>query len=169
MNSIRILPLLAVLMPGAVIAATIDTSLFTIEVPDSWQIQDNKRSTILLMGSKVVDGMPSPFLSIQYCAASTSLKLPEQSLCAKTCEEEAKTLTSNDKPNSAEFSPVNRLEKEKGVIEYSVELQSPVPISALQTLSCSSSGQTHVGLVTDDSQAVAKQLFEKIVKSLKWK
>ena len=169
MNPIRILSLFTIPLAGMASAATVNTTLFTIEVPDQWQVQDDKTSTILVTGSKISDGMPSPFLSIQYCVTSASLKSPGQSQCDRTCSEKAQSLTSNDKLNGTEFSPIKKSEKEKDVTEYSVELQVPATISALMALSCSGSGQVHVGLVSDEPKEVTKQLFEKILKSLRWK
>jgi hypothetical protein len=55
-------------------AESVTTPLFVINVPDGWHIEDNKSSVVLIMGDRVRDGAPLPFLSVQYCVAIAALE-----------------------------------------------------------------------------------------------
>ena len=166
----RLLRLLAVLIfaPIAANAATLITNIFSIEVPSQWQVQDNKTSTFLVTGNNVIDGVSSPFLSIQYCVSRFPPKVSGQRQCTVPCSEQLNDLTSNSKLKDAKFSPIVKIEKENGVTEYSTELVSPTTISALIALSCSSQGQIHIALESDLQKEVTKRQFEEILNSLKW-
>jgi len=150
-------------------ATTITTSLFSIEVPDQWKVEDNKASIVLAFGSKALNGMPSPFLSVQYCVNNTPSEESGQNRCNQLCNEKAINLTSNTKLQGAQFSPLEITTKEEDVTEYSSELISPSPFTALVTLSCSRHGQVYFSLVSDSPHETTKKQFADIVKSLRWK
>ncbi|MES2039376.1 MAG: hypothetical protein V4495_16205 [Pseudomonadota bacterium] len=149
-------------------ATTVKTKLFSIDVPDEWKIEDNRTSIFLAFGNNVVDRTPLPFLSVQYCQNDVPQKDSSQPRCNLPCDDEANNLMSGFPQKEMRFSPVKKSEKENGVTEYSSELTSPAVVSTFITLACNSKGQVHVALSSDLPRLVAKQLFAKILASLKW-
>jgi hypothetical protein len=169
MTNIQRLLLLALLQSCAANAAMVNTNLFSLEVPDQWRIEDNKTSVILVMGNKVVDGMPLPFLSIQYCMVGDSSKPSGLRRCDEPCAERSLDFSSNEKTKGLNFSQITTQTKPNGVIEYSTEATYSDSIAAMATLSCSSTGQAYISLVSEQTKEMSKEIFTIILRSLKWK
>jgi hypothetical protein len=172
MTNIQRILLLALLQSSAANAANaamLDTNLFTLEVPDQWQIEDNKTNLVLVIGNKIVDGVPLPSLSIQYCMIGDQLKPLSLSRCDKPCTERSLDFLFNEKKSGLNFSQTTSEKKPNGIIEYSAKVTHSGDISAMATLSCSSTGQAYISLVSDQPKEKSEELFSIILRSLKWK
>ena len=161
--------LLTLLYQHSVSAAKIETDLFSIDVPDQWRVEDDKSSTILVMGDRILDQTPMPFLGIQYCA-QTDLLGAEVKPCNEPCSEKSLDFLTSEQFGDLTFSAVVKHMKKGGIVEYSTEAVSPILRSTMfAAQSCSNAGQVYVFLVSDQSNEDAKSVFESVIGSIKWK
>jgi hypothetical protein len=146
-------------------AESVATPLFVINVPDGWHIEDNKSSVVLIMGDRVRDGTPMPFLSVQYCVVK-----PEEGSLQRRCDEQCseKRLTPQAETRGMRFAPVVKDVSAEGVTQYRTHVISPREASGFVALLCSNTGQVYVSLVSDESQKEAEAMFDNVVSSLHW-
>lgn len=149
-------------------ATPISTGLFSLEVPDEWTIESNQTSTILVFGNKLVDGMRSPFLSIQYCSIGNPSKETGENACTRSCEEEAAALTDNLRKSFQTF-PVAKTTRDDSTTELVAEMGPADTAIGLVGLLCSKRGQVHIGMVADVPRDLRSTQFSRILKSLTWK
>jgi hypothetical protein len=161
--------LLFLLLTPAVNAEIISTSLFTLDVPNHWHVEDNKTSVVIATGSRVVDNASLPFLSIQYCKNGDTSTTPAARHCDTPCSKKSLYFLARNSNEDIQFSPITYATKPNGTAEYSVETTLPNNGSAFATLSCSENAQVYVSMVSGEARNIAKPMFEKIVSSLKWK
>jgi hypothetical protein len=150
----------------AVRAESVATPLFVITVPDGWTIEDNKSSVVLIMGDRVRDQAPMPFLSVQYCLAK-----PAEGSFQRRCEEpcsEKRLASLQGEAGGMRFSPLVKDVSAEGVTQYRTHAISPREASAFVALLCSQTGQVYVSLVSDESRKEAETLFDDVVSSLHW-
>jgi hypothetical protein len=150
----------------AVRAGSVATPLFAIDVPDGWTIEDDESSVVLIMGDRVRDGAPAPFLSVQYCFANEPAKGSRQVRCDKPCSQER--FDSMAEAGGMQFSPVVKDESVEGVTQYRTYATSPPDASAFAALLCSQNGQVYIALVSDESRKEAEAIFDEVVSSLRW-
>ena len=161
---------LALMYLRPVSAATIETALFSIDVPDQWNVEDNKASIILVMGDRIRDRMPMPFLSIQYCTLTEPPADSDLRRCNDPCSKKSLSFLTDRQPRGVKLSPIAEVRKPNRIVEYSTEsASSPNGGVAFATLSCSSTGQVYVSLVSDEPKNDAKAVFNSVVESIKWK
>ena len=156
---------LLLLVSLTVRAEPVTTPLFAINVPDGWTIENNESSIILIMGDRVRDGTPMPFLSIQYCVAEPA-QGSFQRKCQEPCSE--KRLASPAEARGMRFSPVVKEVSAEGVTQYRMHAISPRTASAFAALLCGHAEQVYVSLVSDESSKEAEPMFNDVVSSLHW-
>ena len=146
-------------------AESVATPLFVINVPDGWHIEDNKSSVVLIMGDRVRDGAPMPFLSVQYCVAK-----PEEGSFQRRCDEPCseKRLTSQAEARGMRFAPVVKEESAEGATQYRTHSVSPREPSGFVALLCSNTGQVYISLASDEPKKEAEAMFNDVVSSLHW-
>ena len=159
-------PGVLLLLSFAVRAESVATPLFVIDVPDGWTIEDNKSSVVLIMGDRVRDRMPMPFLSVQYCFDSERTQGSFQRRCEEPCSE--KRLPLQGETRGMRFSPVVKDVSAEGVTQYRTHAIAPREASAFAALLCSSTGQVYVSLLSDESREKAEAMFNDLVLSLRW-
>jgi hypothetical protein len=159
-------PSVLLLLSLAVRAESVATPLFVIDVPEGWTIEDNKSSMVLIMGDRVRDRMPMPFLSVQYCFANEPAQGSFQRRCEEPCSE--KRLTSQAEVRGMRLSPVVKDVSAQGVTQYRTHAISPREPSAFAALLCSNTGQVYVSLVSDEPRKEAEAMFNDVVLSLRW-
>jgi hypothetical protein len=170
MKNTHYLPLLILLHVCAGRAATVDTEIFSIDIPDQWKVEDNKSDVILAMGNRVRDRTPLPFLSIQYCTVAEPSAGSTLRRCENPCTDESLAFLAESQPPGFKVSAVTKDAKPNGVVEYSVEATAArLGGIAFATLSCSTAGQAYVSLVSDQSEKETKRVFSLIIESIKWK
>jgi hypothetical protein len=169
-NIAPVVGLLGAFLFRAAMAETVTTALFTIDVPDGWTIENDESSTVLASGGRVVDRMPMPFLSIQYCTSSSinaaTSESSELSPCTHPCSEDSLPLKAKDDKTR---SSVTKQVTSDGITELRTEKLMPQGGAALAALSCSPIGQVYVGLVSDESVEQARASFNAVLSSIRWK
>ena len=162
------LVLFAVTIGHVAQAKSIETAMFSIEVPSQWEVEDNKSDVILVMGNRLRDRTPMPFLSVQYCAT----KLPngaEATQCDEPCSEKSLAFLKEDDSEGFQTSAVVNSIQQDGSVQFKTELIASPEIVGFMVLSCSDAGQVYLSLTSDQPQSEAKRVFNSIVSSLKWK
>jgi hypothetical protein len=150
----------------AVGAESVTTPLFAIDVPNGWTIEDNKSSLVLIMGGRVREGAPMPFLSVQYCFANEPAKGSFHLRCEQPCSEHQ--FASMADAGGMRFSPVVKEVTAEGVTQYRTHAISPPEASAFAALLCSQTAQIYLSLVSDESRKEAQAMFNGVVSSLRW-
>lgn len=150
-------------------AASHETELFSIEVPDELFVQNNKRGTATAVGKKIIDGMPSPYLMIQSCFNNPPAGNPVYNHCNTPCDESAKKLVSSNKLRGSKYSELKKENTNESTIRFYSELISPAPFSAFISISCSKQGQVIISFITDAQRDTARNQYNEIIGTLKWK
>lgn len=155
---------------GNVMATTVTTTLFTIDVPNGMTIENDESGTLLAGGSRMRDGMPTPFLIVNYCTNSivnseTSNHTLELSPCTKPCTEETLLWT---KKHGETQSPVARRVTQSGIVELRAQIVEPSGETSFAAMSCSLQGQVYVALVSDESKDQTQKMFDAVFGSVAW-
>lgn len=147
-------------------AVTINTDLFSIEIPDQWHVEDDKTGVILASGDKVVDKTMLPFLSIQYCAIGDAPKFEKFYKCTEaSCSQESLDFLFSEKGFT--LAPIKTRMNSDETVEYSTEgLIEYNNGSVLAYVRCGHSVQVYISMVSDQPLEVSRNMFSKIVRSL---
>jgi hypothetical protein len=153
---VPILALVAVLQAACATTSTIETELFSIQVPRTWKIEDNKHSIVIASGDHKRGNVLLPHLTVQYC--------PKRNQC-QPCSLDFLTGVPSQ---GAVWGPVNTVDRGSGVKEHRAA-SSWRETNTLASMLCGPLGQIYVGYVTDQSVDQADRQFSGILESLKWK
>jgi hypothetical protein len=166
----RYLLALALTCVAVVNAATIETPLLSVQVPDRWRIEDNKSSVILVTGNTIRDRTPMPFLTIQYCLFSEPPVGSDMVRCDEPCSEKSLKFPTEQKSRGTKFATIVKSTNASGTVEYSTgATDSRLGLEMFALVSCGKAGQVYVGFVSDQEKKEAKSTFGSVVKSIKWK
>lgn len=157
----------AAFLPHLVFGRELQTRLFFVEVPSEWTVEDNKQSIVLAMGHSEAGEMPTPFLSIQYCASGgvdTGLLK-----CSEPCSGESLSQMLGGKVGGLAFAPVTVEKAESGETDYRTESSADGKISAVATLVCGANGSVYLSLVAKQPVAASNEIVRAVRKSLRWR
>jgi hypothetical protein len=150
-------------------AKTVTTELFAVDVPD-WELEDDGSGVVTVMGTRIVDGTPLPFLILQSCTNSSinreTSKESELSPCTRPCTDEK--LWSKDGHDTNGLQVTRRVMPD-GTVQLRTAAISEAGVISIGGLFCSPLGQAHVGLVSDESRERVERIFEATFSSIGWK
>lgn len=168
MNMLKCLLACALFQSFAANAATINTALFSIEVPDQWHIEDNKSGIVLALGRDLVGSHPSPILWMQYCAVGDNAKPAGVIPCDKPCSEKPLIELMGEGAKESLRAPVRR-ERPNGVTEWSIVAVSSESEFGQIALLCHASAQVFLSFTSAGPSKEAASLLARMLDSLKWK
>jgi hypothetical protein len=150
-------------------AATVETELFSIDIPTRWTVENNEANIIFAFGDRVVEGNPAPQLSVLHCSNDPSAKEKGMSFCKKTCSEEASDIERDSVTGDPPLPPtVRTIHKNDGSSQFTHELAVTPSITVSTALSCNKKGQVLLRLTSDQPMEIARKQFFEILASLHW-
>lgn len=153
----------AAALPQFASAKTVQTELFDIDVPDEWQVEDNKLSIIFASGTALRDGMPIPSLSIQYCLIeeNASARTPR---CDQSCSAQALTRLLG---RGIHVSPAGI--QTRDTTDFHAEKSLGNDASAAALMVCGAKGSVYLALIAQERMAITVERLRAIRKSLRWR
>lgn len=157
-----------VMVPGVAWADTMQASMFTLQVPPQWHVRTNTSRELVLGGDRRVGSMSMPMLLVQFCSNDPSAAEAGLIPCADSCDATIREMVGKLGKNM-HLEPLQRAEKNGGIVEYRTMAPNAPEKNDVTgiALSCSARGQAFLTLVSDDQES-AGQVFDDILRSLKW-
>jgi len=167
MNRALLIAALAILS-HPVSAKEIRTELFTVDVPSEWKVEDNKQSIVLAMGPSMAGGLPTPFLSIQYCSSG---EVDGKNLvkCNEQCSDKSLSLLLKKRLSGIVFSPITEEKNESGDVAFHSEANADGKVSVAATMVCGIKGNIYISLVSENSTTTSTRLLKTVQRSLRWR
>ena len=153
---------------GPAVADTMQASMFTLQVPPQWHVRTNTSRELVLGGERRAGNAPMPMLLVQFCSNEKNAAEAGLLPCVADCDSTVREMVGK-LGKTMHLEPLQRAEKTGGVIEYRTMAPNAPEKNDVTgiALSCSARGQAFVTLVSDD-QENAGQVFDDILRSLKW-
>jgi hypothetical protein len=145
-----------------------DTRLFSLQVPAVWKVRGDGKSILLAGGPRIVDGVPTPMLSAQYCVEEMTAQSVGLTPCSDSCELAAQQMLS-------EFSGsmvLGKLESTRRGQTNEFRLQGKAKSGKYMAefaLSCNPLGRAYVSLASDGPAEGLNAQFEAIMQTLQWR
>jgi len=157
-----------VMVSGVAWADTMQASMFTLQVPPQWHVRTNTSRELVMGGDRRVGSMSMPMLLVQFCSNDPSAAEAGLIPCAGSCDTTIREMVEK-LGKSMHLEPLQRAEKTGGIIEYRTMAPNAPEKNDITgiALSCSARGQAFLTLVSDDQES-AGQIFDDILRSLKW-
>ena len=128
----------------AATAQTVETNLFSLDVPDGWTVEASSPTMVRAFRKERADAGPSPLLTASYCFNKNAVSDPRQGVCRATCDEAALLLHRSMLIDIQ--LPEPRKNTHSGDITFTWD---PIPTTDLVALSCSDRGRVLLILQTE--------------------
>jgi len=148
-------------------AETVHTRLFSLAVPDAWEVENGRPGLMLAGSSHKVGARPMPMLSVQYCTNDASPAAQGLTPCPASCEAGAATMVT-ELSRTMTLSPLWLSTGQAGEREYLMQgIATFGNYAAAFAFVCGDSGQAYVILAGENVARSGAQL-EAVLQTLRW-